>query len=71
MMLTGKSITLEKGKQIGLIDKISNKENWQNHAKSLIKSKPKTQTASFLFNSLKAKACKIIEIGRASCRERV
>ena len=45
LMLTGKSITLEKGKQIGLIDKISNKENWQNHAKSLIKSKPKIQTA--------------------------
>ena len=35
LMLTGKSITLEKGKKIGLIDKISNKENWQNHAKSL------------------------------------
>jgi len=55
LMLTGKSITLKKAYQIGLIDKISNSEDWQNHAKSIIKTKPKKKTAPLIEKILNLK----------------
>lgn len=36
LMLTGKSITVDKGRRIGLIDRISTEDNWRQEAKELI-----------------------------------
>ncbi len=36
LMLTGKSITVDKGRKIGLIDRISTEDNWRQAAKELI-----------------------------------
>ena len=42
IMLTGKSITVEKGRRIGLIDRIASEDNWRQVARELIASrKPK------------------------------
>jgi 3-hydroxyacyl-CoA dehydrogenase/enoyl-CoA hydratase/3-hydroxybutyryl-CoA epimerase len=40
-MLTGSSITVQKGKKIGLIDRVESQENWRQAAIDLIDSRPR------------------------------
>ena len=48
LMLTGEPITAAKGKKIGLIDGISDKEHWRDAAKKLVFSKEPKQRAPFI-----------------------
>ena len=48
LMLTGEPITAAKGRKIGLIDDISDKEHWRDAAKKLIFSKESKQSAPFI-----------------------
>ena len=44
LMLTGKPITVDKGRKIGLVDRIATEDNWRQAAKELIAAaKPKQQ----------------------------
>jgi 3-hydroxyacyl-CoA dehydrogenase/enoyl-CoA hydratase/3-hydroxybutyryl-CoA epimerase len=45
LMLTGNSITVDKGRKIGLIDRIATQENWRRMVKELITSKRPNQRA--------------------------
>ena len=45
IMLTGSPITVEKGRRIGLIDRIATEDNWRQAAKEMIASKRPKQRA--------------------------
>jgi len=48
LMLTGNPITVEKGKRIGLIDRIAGESDWRQTALSLIAEKPARATPPFI-----------------------
>ena len=48
IQLTGKPITVEKGRRIGLIDRIASEDNWRQAAKELIASGKPKQKAPFV-----------------------
>ncbi len=48
LMLTGKPITVDKGRKIGLIDRVASEDNWRQAAKELIASGKAKQTAPFM-----------------------
>lgn len=48
LMLTGNSITVDKGRKIGLIDRIATQENWRQVAKELIASARPKQRAPLM-----------------------
>jgi 3-hydroxyacyl-CoA dehydrogenase/enoyl-CoA hydratase/3-hydroxybutyryl-CoA epimerase len=48
LMLTGKPIDVRKGKAIGLIDKITDADNWRQAAEGFIQKQPARQRAPFL-----------------------
>ncbi|HSM29675.1 MAG TPA: 3-hydroxyacyl-CoA dehydrogenase NAD-binding domain-containing protein [Woeseiaceae bacterium] len=45
LMLTGKPITVGKGRKIGLVDKVTDADGWRDAARELIASRPAKQTA--------------------------
>jgi len=48
MMLTGEPIAPGKAKAIGLVDKITNEEQWRDDARAYLKDKPAKQRAPFV-----------------------
>ncbi|MDH3545920.1 MAG: enoyl-CoA hydratase-related protein, partial [Gammaproteobacteria bacterium] len=48
LMLTGKPITVDKGRKIGLIDRIAAEDNWRQAAKELIAAAKPKQRAPFV-----------------------
>ena len=48
LMLSGKSIGPEKAEKIGLIDRITEKENWREHARALALKTPPKRSKPFL-----------------------
>ena len=48
LMLTGSPITVEKGRRIGLIDRIATEDNWRQAAKELIAAKRPKQRAPLI-----------------------
>ncbi|NIV18179.1 MAG: 3-hydroxyacyl-CoA dehydrogenase [Woeseiaceae bacterium] len=48
LMLTGNPITVDKGRRIGLIDRIASDDNWRQAAKELIAAKPPRKRAPFV-----------------------
>lgn len=48
LMLTGKPVTVEKARRIGLVDRIADANNWRDTARELVKTKPATQKPPFM-----------------------
>ncbi len=48
LMLTGKPISVDRGRRIGLIDRIATEDNWRQAARELIATKPPKQRAPVL-----------------------
>jgi len=48
LMLTGKPINVEKGRRIGLVDKVTDEDNWRKAASELITAAPAKQRAPFM-----------------------
>ena len=48
LMLTGNPITVDKGRKIGLIDRVSTEDSWRQAARELIASKPPKKRAPFV-----------------------
>jgi len=48
LMLTGKPINVAKGRRIGLIDKVTDEDNWRKAASELITAAPAKQRAPFM-----------------------
>lgn len=48
LMLTGKPINVEKGRRIGLVDKVTDEDNWRKAASKLITAAPAKQRAPFM-----------------------
>jgi len=48
LMLTGKSITVEKAKRQGIVDRVCNADDWKQVAAELVKARPKKSTAPLL-----------------------
>ena len=48
LMLTGNPITVDKGRKIGLIDRVSTEDSWRQAARELIASRPPKQRAPFV-----------------------
>ena len=48
LMLTGSSITVDKGRKIGLIDRIATEDNWRQAARELIASAPAKRRPPFV-----------------------
>jgi 3-hydroxyacyl-CoA dehydrogenase / enoyl-CoA hydratase / 3-hydroxybutyryl-CoA epimerase len=48
LMLTGAPITIDKGRRIGLIDRIATQDNWRQAARELIAAAPPRHTAPLL-----------------------
>ena len=47
MMLTGKPITIGKGRKLGLVDKVTDAEGWRDAAQGMIAARPPKQKAPF------------------------
>ena len=60
LMLTGKPISAKSARKIKLVDKISNTEDWQSQARSIIKKKPKKATAPLIEKILNLKPLRSI-----------
>ena len=48
LMLTGKPITVDKGRRMGLIDKITHADGWRSAAQTLVVAKPPKRRAPFV-----------------------
>jgi 3-hydroxyacyl-CoA dehydrogenase/enoyl-CoA hydratase/3-hydroxybutyryl-CoA epimerase len=48
LMLTGKPISIDKGRRIGLVDKVTDSDNWRQAASKLVGSAPPKQRAPLL-----------------------
>ena len=48
LMLTGKPINVAKGRRIGLVDKVTDEDNWRKAASELITAAPAKQRAPFM-----------------------
>ena len=48
LMLTGKPINVDKGRRIGLVDKVTDEDNWRKAASKLITAAPAKQRAPFM-----------------------
>lgn len=48
LMLTGKPINVAKGRRIGLVDKVTDEDNWRKAASELISAAPPKQRAPFM-----------------------
>lgn len=47
LMLTGNPVSPDKGRQIGLVDRIATADNWRQAARELIAARPPKRTAAF------------------------
>lgn len=48
LMLTGKSINVEKGRRLGLVDRIASADNWRQAAREIVANRPPTRNAPLL-----------------------
>lgn len=48
LMLTGQPINVQKGRKIGLVDKISSESDWRDAARAMVEAAPPRQSAPFV-----------------------